>query len=154
MSKNKFNTASNSYFNKQKISDIFDLLVNKGSIIPCNIEKDIKRNTRTLLVLKEKIKSTNISTRYTATYDALFRLFDITLNRHGYTLKNNPHQTFKQLYPILFSGINHLNIDINQVVNTRHRVKKRKYIPTENEYDIINRLYKHAMKNNSYDERS
>ena len=134
--------------------NILKTLCNSDNIKTCDQYKHMAQNKNSLRILLDKRKSDNISVQYTATYDIIFRFVDLELNRHGYTLNKSPHVVFKKLYPIFFPTVKEMNININEVVKIRHRVKKSKYVPTANEFEILDRLYEHAMKNNSYDERS
>ena len=129
-------------------------LCNEGNLKICNQHKYMVQNKNSLKILEDRRKSNNISIKYTATYDVLFFFFYLELNHYGYTLNKSPHAVFKKLYPVFFPDVNEINININEVVQIRHRVKKGRYIPTAKEFEILDRLYEHAVKNKSYDKRS
>lgn len=137
-----------------EMNEILRSLCNGGNLKMINKLKYMEQNKNSLRVLEDRRKSDDISLQYTATYDILFRIIDLELNSNGYTLNKSPHFVFKKLYPIFFPSIKHTNININEVVQVRHKVKKGKYMPTDSELEILYKLYEHAMENSNYNERS
>lgn len=133
---------------------ILKSLCNSRNIKICDQNKYIKQNKNSLKVLENRRISGSISIQYTATYDILFRIIDLELNRYGYTLNKSPHFVFKKLYPIFFPSINKVNINIDEIVQIRHKVKKNKYIPTANEYGVLYSLYENTIENWSDNGRS
>ena len=133
---------------------ILKSLCDSGNIKTCDQSKYIKQNKNSLQVLENRRISGSISIQYTATYDILFRIIDLELNRYGYTLNKSPHFVFKKLYPIFFPSINKVNINIDEIVQIRHKVKKNKYIPTANEYGVLYSLYENTIENWSDNGRS
>ena len=133
---------------------ILKSLCNSDNIKMCNSNKYMTQNKNSLKKLEQRQKSEDIPIQYTATYDILFRIIDLELNRYGYTLNKSPHFVFKKLYPIFFPSINKVNINIDEIVQIRHKVKKNKYIPTANEYGVLYSLYENTIENWSDNGRS
>jgi hypothetical protein len=120
-------------------------LITRGMIRIDNLAvNDIEKKIKQFEYLIRKSDTTNIEQKYLSLYDALFRLFEISIAHLTYVLTNvTPHKTFKELYHYLFPGLDE-NVQLNEVVKLRHLVKKEGVIPNNEDIQKLEKCVEHA----------
>ena len=99
---------------------------------------ELDRQRRTMVRLHETARTASGGRAYLAQYDALMRVVEIALLRHGYRFGQHPHRALKELVVALLSP----PPAVNTVVGVRHLVKKKHYSPSPDEIEQVIALRK------------